>query len=330
MLRVDAANVEAQGNIGVLLYFKGDCAAATPPLSAALAAQPAAGQIRALVGLCQAQAGRTAEAEANLRAALPTVSNPRVRKLVMAQVTQLAYSRGDLQQASADVAELIKADPGAPDTLYLAYRIYTDMADSARNTLATAAPESARMHQLTAQRFINTGNAVLAERQYRLALEKDPGLAGVHFELGEAIMQESVTEDSRARARAEFESALKQDPRDAGSEAKLGLLESIAGNSPAAEAHFRRALALHGDELDALVGLGEIEHRRGNDTAALDCLQRASRVSALDDTLHFRLAQIYRAQGNRAAADREIALQKQILELKGKTSLDTLRRTSPE
>lgn len=322
----DPSNIEAQGNLGVLQFFANDCTSALPHLTTALKLDPSQARIQALVGICQHRQGHAEDAEHNLTAVLPLVTNPRVHNLILSNLVEIEYARGDLEAASTYLAELMKSDSANPDTLYLAYRIHSDLADSARNALTIAAPDSARMHLLIAERFINAGDATAAIQQYQEALKKDPSLPGVHYELGQAIMQESHAEDSLNRATAELQLALKEDPRNAGAEAKLGIIEEIRGHVNLAEEHYTRALSLKGDEFNALVGLGDILRARGENEKSAEYLSRASKLNAMDETLHYRLAQIYRELGRKADAEHEMQLFASIRSLKSTQSVAAQRR----
>ena len=325
----EPGNIEAQGNLGVLQFFSNNCSEALPHLMAALAANSAEGRIQALAGICQRKLNRLDEAAHNLAEVLPFVKNPKIRILVLTNLVEIEAARADFEDAGAHVGELVKNDASNPATLYLAYRIYTELADSARNALTITASDSAQMHLLTAERFINHGNASLAIKQYRLALAKAPSMLGIHYELGEAILQESTSEDSLKRAQEELILALKEDPRNAGAEAKLGFIEGVRGRTDLAEQHHMHALSLNPDEFNALVGLGDIFLARGEDEKAVSYLDKASKIDAMDDSLHYRLAQIFRRLGKRTEADQEFKLFKNIRELKNQTELRNQERQAP-
>jgi Tfp pilus assembly protein PilF len=325
----DPSSVEAQGNLGVLQFFANHCDAAMPHLKSALALNPSEARVQALVGICQKRAGETEDAERNLTAALPLLPNPKLHTLILSNLAQIEYARGELQQASSYIAELMKtdkADPDDPDVLYLAFRIYNDLADSARNKLTIVAPNSGQIHLLMAEEFVKAGDATNAIRQYELALKQDPSFLGVHFELAEALLKESLSEDSLARATAELQLALTEDPRNAAAEAKLGFIEGYRGHTAQAEQRYSRALALNPDQVEALLGLGAILNGRGEYEKAAGLYTRASLADPLDETIHFRLSQIDRQLTKKAEADREMKLFKEIRDLKSKSSLADARR----
>src|ERR1700721_3438240 len=171
-LAADPSSLEVAGNLGVLQFFANDCSEALPHLTAALTMDSSQARIRALVGICQRREDHLNDAEKNLTAALPLVTNPKIHALILSNLIEIDYARGELQQASAYVADLTKSDPSNPDALYFAYRIYTDLADSARNELMVLAPDSTRAHLLTAERFINAGNPLLPLPRHKGAWAK--------------------------------------------------------------------------------------------------------------------------------------------------------------
>jgi Tfp pilus assembly protein PilF len=325
---VAPANEEAQGNLGVLEFFANRCPDALPHLNAALSLNASEPRLRALAGICEKRQGQSEEAERNLAAALPLLPNPKLHNLVLTNLAEIEYARGELAQAADHIAELMKSEPGDPDVLYLAFRIYNDLADSARDKLAIAAPESGRIHLLMAEEFIKAGDAASAVHQYELALKQDSTFSGVHFELGEALLKESLAEESLTRATAELQLALKEDSRNAAAEAKLGFIESFRGHAALAEEHDRRALALDPDQLEALLGLAKILRERGENGKAAELLARASVVSPLDETIHLQLAQLDRQLGRQEDADREMKLFKEIHDVKSKSSLADARRSA--
>jgi Flp pilus assembly protein TadD len=324
----DPTSVEAQGNLGVLQFFANQCDAALPHLKSALAINPSEARVQALMGICQKRAGETGEAERNLTAALPLLQNAKLHSLILSNLAQIEYARGELQQASSSIAELMKSDPEDPDVLYLAFRIYNDLADSARDKLTIAAPDSGRIHLLMAEEFIKAGDAPNAIHQYELALKQDPSFLGVHFELGEALLKEGLGEENLTRATGELQLALKEDPRNAAAEAKLGFIEGFRGHSAAAEERYRQALALNPNQLEALLGLAAILRERSEYEKAAELYARASLDDPLDETIHFRLAQVDRLLNKKADADREMKLFKEIRDLKSKSSLPDARRTA--
>src|SRR5262252_5584409 len=57
IIALDPTNIDALGNLGVLLYFKGDYTQAIPELQAALKLNPNLWKIQALLGMAQKRTG---------------------------------------------------------------------------------------------------------------------------------------------------------------------------------------------------------------------------------------------------------------------------------
>jgi tetratricopeptide (TPR) repeat protein len=329
VLSASPENVEAQANLGVILFFQNDCSQAIRHLDRALKMQPEPAKLQALLGVCQKREGQIEEARRNLEGSLPSVKEPKIRVLIDNNLAELYYAEGNLRLASRTMEDLLEADPHNPNVLYMVYRVHMDIADRARDALATIAPDSARMHQMMAEHLINEGDAANAIMQYQRALGNDPKLPGLHYELAEAILQDSKTAPSLARAKDLLKEALAEDPRNAGAEAKLGEIAMIEDHPDVAKKYFSQALALRTDELDALEGMADIAAHQSDNEDAMRYLIRASREDPMDERLHFRLSRLYRQLNRKVDSDHELDLFMKIRDLKKKTELVEQRMTSP-
>src|SRR5215469_15792639 len=79
IIAIDPANVDALGNLGVLLYFRGDYADAIPQLQAALKSDPGLWKIQALLGMAQRRSGDAASSMANLEQAFPNLEDRNIQ-----------------------------------------------------------------------------------------------------------------------------------------------------------------------------------------------------------------------------------------------------------
>src|SRR5215472_8494453 len=66
ILGLDPQNVNAQANLGVLLYFQSDYVGAEPHLRSAIDQQPDLFKIRTLLGMCERHLGKTDAARTDL------------------------------------------------------------------------------------------------------------------------------------------------------------------------------------------------------------------------------------------------------------------------
>lgn len=306
-LVLDPKNVEARGNLGVVQFLGGKYAEASQNLRAALRLQPSLWKAQAILGLCEKIQGKFDAAQTLLEKSVPHLAqDPRLQIRAGMALVELDYQRRDLEKALGILGMLQNTDPTNADVLYVVYRIHTDLATQARNTLALVAPDSARMHQLLAQHLINEGDAKNAVVQYREALRINPQLPGAHFELGEAILMDSGVVQGQQEAEKEFEAAIAANPGDAKSETRLGALFSLRGDNDGARNHYLRAAELDPNEPEAQVGLGKILMSTGHVEDALPHLLSAVRVDPTNARAHYRLSQLYRKLGRASDAEREM------------------------
>src|SRR5947207_6624112 len=66
IVALDPKNVDALGNLGVLLFFQGEYAEALPPLRAAVKLQPTLWKIEALLGMAEKRTGDYSNARTRL------------------------------------------------------------------------------------------------------------------------------------------------------------------------------------------------------------------------------------------------------------------------
>ncbi len=70
-------NIDAQANLGVLLFFAGKPQEAEPHLRAALTIDPSLAKVRMLLGTCEHRAGHLEDARKDISAALPQITDPK-------------------------------------------------------------------------------------------------------------------------------------------------------------------------------------------------------------------------------------------------------------
>lgn len=307
ILKIDPANVEARANLGVVAMVQGDWAGAAAELQKALKLQPSHWKVQALLGLCDPHLGRLPEATKLLSGSFPHLKDPKLRLEAGLQLVEIWYQGGELEKASTVLSKLQQLYPSNAPVLYAAYRLHSDMAFQAIDSLALAAPDSLQLHRALAEHMVNEGHVQEAIAEYRKALENSPGLAGVHYELGEALLADSHLEASLVDAEKEFESALTLNPSDARSECKLGIIELWRSSPRTAFDHYARALKLNPEIVCAKLGLAALFIDEGKTQEALGYLQSAARSEPYNAEVRHRLAVLYRSLGQDQEADRELA-----------------------
>jgi len=127
----------------------------------------------------------------------------------------------------------------------------------------------------------------------------------VHFELGEAILEDSRSDETRVQAQQEFETALAINPGDVKSECRLGALADLRGDTEGALRHYWHAAETDPESADVQVGLGGLLLSTGATEKATEHLLQAVRIDPLNASAHFRLSQAYRQLGRTHDADSE-------------------------
>jgi tetratricopeptide (TPR) repeat protein len=306
VVALDPKNVDAHGNLGVILFFQEKYAEAIPELRAALKLKSDLWKIQALLGLAEKRTGSTTGAVADLEKAFPNLSDAKIRLQAGMELIDLYSASGDLPKAATVIAALRDADPANVELIYAAYRIYSDLLDEARLSLIVAGPNSARVHQMMAHELARQGQTDEAIANYREALKIDPNASGVHFELAE-MLNSSAVPDGREEAEKQYLSALAVNPLDEKAECKLGDLAALRGDQQAAAEHYQRALKLQPNDAEAMLGLSKILVILDQPEKALPLLEQAVKLDPTNATAHFRLSTLYRKMGRADDARRELA-----------------------
>ena len=306
ILALDPNNLEARTKLGIVLFMRDDWAGAAEDLQQVLGVQPRLANAQAVLGMCQKRLGRPTDARRLLEEALPHLPAGALQTQAGLELAEILYQSDDLDRAVDVIRILLPSNSKNVEVLYTAARIYADLANRSRDALALAAPDSGRTHQLMAEFLINRGDAHAALIQYRKALEIEPRLRGVHYELGEAILQDSRAMPALEAAEKEFRSALAENPADAKAEYRLGTVCALRRDYRTAIQHYTRALQLQPENAYAQQELGAAWIKMGEPGKALEPLLTATRLDPLDPTAHYRLGTLYRQLGREAEARRQL------------------------
>jgi tetratricopeptide (TPR) repeat protein len=317
VLSVDPKNLDAQANLGVLLYFQRDYAGAEPHLRNAVDQQPDLIKIRTLLGMCERHLGKTDSARTELEAVFTQLSEPKLRLEAGLQLIELYTATDDLVKAASVVAILREGAPTDPRVLYAAYRIYSDLAAEALLSMSIAAPNSGQMHQAMAHELGRAGDISGAIADYRAALAADPQLPGIHFELAEALHNSPETK-LKEEAEQEYRIAVAENALDEKALSRLGDIVAEKGNLDEAEKLYKQALTIVRDDVDAEVGLASVYSQKDDPAAALPLLQSAVRADPGNIMAHYRLSMVYRALHRPDDAKSELAEYKKYKDLKEK------------
>src|SRR5271163_2406478 len=317
LVALEPNNVDARGNLGVLLFFQGAYADAIPQLRAALKLQPSLWKIQALLGMAEKRTGNVESALGDLEKAFPKLTEQKIRVETGMELIEIYSKSGDLEKAAVTVGVLRELEPTNIEIIYAAYRVYSDLADESKLSLSVVGPKSAQVHQMMAHELAREGQTDEAITNFRAALAIDPNLPGLHFELGEMLNNPSV-KNGPEEAEKEYQAALKANPLDEKSECRLGDIAARAGDLKAAFDHYSRALQLQPDDPEANIGLAKVLMSMNQPEKAEALLKHAIALDPTSAQAHFRLGTIYRQTGRPDDAKRELAEYQKYKDMKEK------------
>jgi tetratricopeptide (TPR) repeat protein len=316
VLALDPKNAEAYANLGVIAFFQPDYQKASRYFRKALAIDPSLAKTQALLAICQEKLGDPS-APALLEKSFQKLKDKQVRLQVGMELAALYDQQGDPGATACVMRSLVELDPDNVDVLFMAQRAYSELADDTLNKLAVLAPGSARMQQVIAERLVNGGDLQGAIEHYRKALQIDPRLPGVHFELGEAILQSSpVDAGTQAEAQKEFETSLGVDGDTAKTECEFGRMALSQSHQDQAFEHYQRAYQLNPNEVQAQMGLAKLLMMQEKPQEAIKYLRMAVQSDPLNGTAHYQLGTAYRRLQMMDMADREVLLFQEIKKTK--------------
>lgn len=306
IVKLDPANADAHGNLGVLLYFQRDYADAVPELRTALKLQPGIAKIEALLGLAEDRTGDGAGGRREMENAFSKIEEENIQSEVGLALASSYMRGGEPDKAAAALSALLRVQPTNRVALYRSYRIFADLADRSLLTLGMTAPGSAELYVSMGRELARYHDDDAAIQNYRQAAALEPAFPGLHTELGRLLFSSSDPA-TRAQARPEFEAALAVDPNDQQANLLLGMAEQRDGLDAAARKHLERAVELDPDNGDAAMELAKVLTGDEDRVRTIHLLECAIASDPTNYVAHFRLSTLYRQMGRKDDAKHEAA-----------------------
>ena len=148
VVSLDPANVNAQANLGVLLFFQGSYIDAIPPMRAALQLHPELSRIQALLGMAEKRTGNPQQAEQDLERAFPNLDDKKIQVEAGLELIELHVASGQLDRALALSARLQEVAPQNPQILLTQYQISRQMMYQSLLGMMMVSPDSAEMRMI--------------------------------------------------------------------------------------------------------------------------------------------------------------------------------------
>jgi tetratricopeptide (TPR) repeat protein len=300
---------EVYANLGTVYYSEGRYGEAEESFQRALKLNPKIPNVALMVGICDAELGRPEEAMPILEPAFRRPPNSEIGRTIGLELLGVYSSLGQHTKALEVIEELLARYPSDPEILYRASHVYGDRALETTTRLAEVAPDSPWKRMAFAEALEAQKHYDLAITEYQKVIASDAGIPNVHFRLGRALLlRDPNSDESRDQALQEFQKAVAQDPRNAGAEYEMGEIYRRRGDRPEAASHFSRAVEIDPRFEEAQIALARTLialHKPGD---SVPHLRAAIRLSPSNEVSHFLLAAAYKATGNAAEYQQEMAL----------------------
>ncbi len=199
-----------------------------------------------------------------------------------------------------------------PNVKFAIGEMLQELAAARAEQLVKIAPESPQAHELIGKSLEAHGKLEEAAAQYKIALDKAPDLPGIAFLIGNVRWK---LRDFDA-AKPMLEQELRLNPAHPLANLRMGQI-SLATNPDEPEraiVYLQKAVLDPHAALDARRELGKAFRLAGRYQQALEQLRIVEQQVPGDSSIHAQLATVYRAMGDSAGVEREMQLQRKILE----------------
>ena len=296
----------AYNNLGLLLFNTHQYAKAEEVLEHGLALNPDMPSAEGMLGLSYMETGEPAKAEKALQHAL--VRLPEDDKLELA-LARDEISLDHLQDAATLLQHYTVKHPDNPEALYLLGNAYLHLSESTFGRLQTTDPNSVYAEEVAGEVDESMHNYPAAIVEYNKAVAQAPSKPGTHMHLANALWLSNQWD----AAGQEFRAELKNDPYNCQAAWKLGnsMLQADAPANQALEP-LNAAIAQCPNLMQARVDRARALIKDGRAAEALDDLRAAEQQTPSEASIHFLLAQVFKANGASADAAHEMEVYAQL------------------
>jgi predicted Zn-dependent protease len=248
-----------------------------------------------------------------LKGVIPKIHNDKdlLHDAVMTRA-QCGMATDQRDVVAESIVVLTREFPADPKVLFITTRYYSELANRTAQDLLQKAPSSPEAETLVAEAFQAQGRWDDATAQYRKILEQNPNQQGIHYQLGRILLSKPMDPKVTEEATKEFEAELKVNPSSPSAEFMLGDLAWRNQKTDEAIEHFSRAMQFDAGLAEAYLGLGMALNAAGKYSEAITPLKKYTEMDPSDPAGYYQLATAYARTGNKAEADRLLAVQRQL------------------
>lgn len=299
---------EVHANLGLAYYSQNLVSEAAAEFQKTLSLDPKFPRAGWMLGLCDAELGRSEAAIKLLEPAWVHPPDDQAARLIGLDLLRAYQGLQQYGKAALLGEDLLRRYPKDPEIVYQVSRLHAGRSYQLMKQLVEAAPDSYWVHNANAQVHESLQRYDLAQQEYRKAIELNPNAPGAHYGLGRAILGGSKDAQSIDEAAREFARELAVSPENASAEFELGEIARERGQFDVAREHFSKAVRYTPDFFEAQVGLARLLLKQGSAREAIPHLEQAARLEPRETVPHYLLATAHKSLGNAAAADRELNL----------------------
>jgi tetratricopeptide (TPR) repeat protein len=317
LARLEPGVPEVHANLGLAYYSQGHIFEAARAFERALALNPRLTQAKLMLGLCDAELGLNREALTILDPAFRHPPDTQIGRLIGLGLERVYADLKEPDKAIAVSSELLRRYPDDPEILLQASRLHAGRSYELMRRLIRTAPDSVWVHYANAEVHESLEHYDLAIAEYRKILEMEPRLPGIHFRIGRTILLKSRDPKEMDEALNQFKEELGIAPQSADAEYEIGEICRQRGQFQPALERFSKAIEYHPEFEEAEIGLSRTLISLGKPQEAVAHLKEAIRLSPRNEVPHYLLSTAFRALGQGASAEKEMAL---FRELRGSPS----------
>jgi tetratricopeptide (TPR) repeat protein len=300
MIKLAPHLAAAYNNLGMLYFNDHNYPRTVEVLKRGLVLNPEMPSASAMIGMSYFQLGENSKAETALRTALG--ANPKDDQVEMT-LCRILVNEQKLDEATAHLNNFLGRNPKDQEAWYLLGKAYLELSENALKKINEIDPDSVVAHEIAGEVDSSMHNYDLALVEYKKAIDKAPHMPGTHMHMGDTYWNIGKWES----AETEFRAELENDPNNCLARWKLAN-SMLEANESAADAltQLNQAVERCPALMQARADRGRALIRLNRQSEALADLLLAEKDSPGEPSIHFLLANVYRAEGKSADAQQEM------------------------
>lgn len=241
------------------------------------------------------------ERYSSVQACLLRVLTQNSSRELRVQIAQALFELGQYDSALRVLSGPSKQQ--SPPEFYWRARCFEKLATAGYFRLYQADPDSYRVHELTGDLEEAKENDAKAIEEYRIAVAMKPSAPNLHYSLGHLLWKELKTDEARKELSAELE----LNPHHAGALRDLGSTYLADHQPQQALVYLKQAFEAEPGDPDIHRDLGTA-YDELHDYAKAEAEFKAAIAGDHDGSVHYKLARIYQAEGQKESAAREFEI----------------------